>query len=107
MLQIIIDPLVLVKQGLIAPQRSCNSACRDNTSDQLTSRPGQLVNGTRVRKHLKENSAWRNRLELVREVCLPGVSPAIHIEWLKLKNKRPLRVWLFLATLGMQTPVHD
>ena len=96
---------MLEEECLISPKRCRDAARRDHPTDELSTRLGHLVNWVMVGEHLEQDCAGGDSGELVLEVSLPGVGPAIDVEGLELEDEWPLGIGLDVPCLADLTPV--
>ena len=104
-LKVIINPLMLKEQGLIAPERGSNLTCKDDSTDQFTARSRELMEWRLVGENFPEDRALGDRTQLIRKVSLPRVCPSIDVVGLEFQNERPLRVFLLYSALRILAPI--
>ena len=105
MLDVVLVTAVLEEKLLVTPQRGHGLGARHDPADQVvfTTKLGRLVVG----EDLEHGSVWLNQDELILEIVLVLVGPAVHIIRLEIDLEGPVSVLDFVTKLIELRELHQ
>ena len=92
---------MLEEEGLVTPEGERDGARDDDTADEVTTGARKLMDGAGVGEYFEKNGTWADGSQLVGEISLPGVSPAVHVVGFELEDEGPAGLRLSSAVFFM------